>query len=381
MLLGHLGRKLPDDEQLNLYISRLGGDPVWLDAPTQASRVRQREFIACGRCDQPCAFIGQLWTSYEASQCRVLYIFGCLNAACGADDRAWRVVRCLRRLPEGSAKATELAEMRADTGTSDHWGAATGDGCDWGISHSTGDACAIDAEVAGRLEERSAAGASGLSSATRSGAAGAKHAGRTQGQQHDHHSEDQSLSGVRSPLTALPSWPCMALLVDEEPPPLPKSGAHELELLERYQQSDLAADAAWPDALPAPAAMLDAEEDSHSDGTLRVRKDWFLKFQRRLERSPTQVLSYCWGGQPLWISEPPEEASNTAWPPPCGRCGAKRVYEAQLMPSLFYQIRTRYPDLIGDADIEWGVVVLYTCSRDCTGDEPCEEFVVVQAAV
>jgi len=190
---------------------------------------------------------------------------------------------------------------------------------------------------------------------------------------------DTSFRGARCPRMeqaeeGITPFPAFALQIYDEPAALPKSFERELELLARYRQSEWAIEDAGADPEAPPAAETLADEDGRGDS-------WFLKFQHRLERSPRQVVRYSWGGKPLWISDPPEEASNSAWPPPCSRCGAPRIFELQLLPTLLCEVRRRCPELVGDSDIEWGTVLVYTCSGDCCSDASCREFVVVQPAV
>jgi pre-rRNA-processing protein TSR4 len=68
--------------------------------------------------------------------------------------------------------------------------------------------------------------------------------------------------------------------------------------------------------------------------------------------------------------------------PVCPRCGAKRTFEMQLMPGLMQMLETsRYAEQQDDTSggstngvsgldsfdlgMEWGTILIYTCSRDC----------------
>jgi hypothetical protein len=198
------------------------------------------------------------------------------------------------------------------------------------------------------------------------------------------------------------AWPCRALQIDYEPYAGPKSGEHEQELLDRYLKSDLvdeegatAATAVSSGSVPPEvAAEISLEEarmkadmmdensgmDSDADDGDEAGVEWLSRFQRRLERSPEQVVRYAWGGSPLWMRPPPAEANGGSWPPPCPRCGAGRVFELQLLPTLLSQA-----DAAAQRQADWGTVLVYTCSKDCAAreemDDVCEEFVVVQPAV
>jgi len=379
VLLGDIGRSLPEDEQLNLGLSRLGGDPVWARLPPATALARRG-------CKQPCSFLGQISAPYESAPCRVLYLFGCLDSGCGSDSGAWRVLRCVESAPvepsgPPAARAPDAGGVTDDDWskgvadddwskgvTDDDWSKGVADD-DWGLppetTKTTETGGGMDAELAGLIAAQQAG----------KDAAKSKDCSAAPAEE-----QGQWWLGVRGPLGEEAPWPCFALTIYEEPPAVPKSGAREMELLERYRDSERSTgDEIEPEQPPEVAPEVgDAEDGDVED----MDKHMFMKFQRRLERSPTQVLRYCWGGKPLWISEPPEEVRSPAWPPPCSRCGAPRVFEAQLLPTLLYEVQRRCPERAAEAEIDMGTVVIYTCSKDCAGEgEPCEELVVVQPAV
>lgn len=95
----------------------------------------------------------------------------------------------------------------------------------------------------------------------------------------------------------------------------------------------------------------------------------FQRFKKRIAPEPHQVLRYCRGGLPLWVSAqhiPSDEAI-----PPCV-CGSKRIFEFQVMPQLLNSLGV---DSTG-ASIDWGTVTIFTCSLSCNCDNHySEEFV------
>ncbi|KAH3759010.1 pre-rRNA-processing protein TSR4 [Pelomyxa schiedti] len=87
----------------------------------------------------------------------------------------------------------------------------------------------------------------------------------------------------------------------------------------------------------------DTTEDNECDKMLakRVHKDKsFRQFQKRIARSPEQILRYCFGGPvlPLSDSHPPPAAL-----PMCPTCGTNRVFEMQLLPSMMEFLTLRTP--------------------------------------
>ncbi|XP_053829508.1 programmed cell death protein 2 isoform X2 [Vidua macroura] len=83
-----------------------------------------------------------------------------------------------------------------------------------------------------------------------------------------------------------------------------------------------------------------------------------------------QIIRYCRGGEgPLWVSgeNRPEEKDI----PNC-ICGAKRIFEFQIMPQLLNHLQV---DSLGES-IDWGTLVVYTCAESCSGgSEYLEEFI------
>merc|ERR1712039_652281 len=116
---------------------------------------------------------------------------------------------------------------------------------------------------------------------------------------------------------------------------------------------------------------LDGEDDDEDDEA----DIWMLKFQKRIERSPTQVVRYCWGGEPLWIAAPPKDFPGSAsrsssagsCVPRCS-CGAERIFELQVLPTLPSQLCSA-TKTASELKIEWGTVAVYTCSADCASSD------------
>ncbi|XP_040285281.1 programmed cell death protein 2 [Bufo bufo] len=94
----------------------------------------------------------------------------------------------------------------------------------------------------------------------------------------------------------------------------------------------------------------------------------FSRFKKRISIEPEQVLRYCKGGEPLWISLQNVPAENDILN--CG-CGAKRAFEFQVMPQLLNHLKV---DSL-QKSIDWGVLAVYTCSANCSAETRyVEEF-------
>ncbi|NXC45437.1 PDCD2 protein, partial [Penelope pileata] len=96
----------------------------------------------------------------------------------------------------------------------------------------------------------------------------------------------------------------------------------------------------------------------------------FQTFKERIAAEPEQIIRYCRGGEgPIWVSGEniPEEKDI----PNCS-CGAKRVFEFQIMPQLLNHLKV---DSLGES-IDWGTLVVYTCAENCDAEkEYAEEFI------
>ncbi|XP_073527584.1 programmed cell death protein 2 isoform X4 [Phyllobates terribilis] len=94
----------------------------------------------------------------------------------------------------------------------------------------------------------------------------------------------------------------------------------------------------------------------------------FRRFKKRISIEPEQVLRYSKGGEPLWISFQNVPAENDIIN--CD-CGAKRVFELQVMPQLLNHLKV---DSLQQS-IDWGVLAVYTCSANCNAETHyVEEF-------
>ncbi|GFS25455.1 programmed cell death protein 2 [Elysia marginata] len=111
------------------------------------------------------------------------------------------------------------------------------------------------------------------------------------------------------------------------------------------------------------------EEDLETTAVHETEDDQqFLKFKKRTESEPDQVLRYCRGGEPLWVSAFHKPSAEEI--PHCS-CGAERVFEFQIMPQLLNFLGL---DRLGDS-LDWGTLCIYTCKESCPiGNNYVEEF-------
>lgn len=94
---------------------------------------------------------------------------------------------------------------------------------------------------------------------------------------------------------------------------------------------------------------LDAHASSETDKV-------FAKFKKRIEFYPDQVVRYSRGGDPLFIAKEPLPSNI----PNCEYCGGPRQFEFQIMPQMLSELK--------EHDLDWGVLLVYTCKESCIGD-------------
>ena len=115
-------------------------------------------------------------------------------------------------------------------------------------------------------------------------------------------------------------------------------------------------------------SLKDAESLSKEYGT--DDDPTFTKFKDRIARDPEQILRYArHDTEPLW----PVSTSQCSSVPPCCTCGAPRSFEFQLLATLLYVLG------LGDKDMDWATIAVYTCSGDCEVDSYVEEFAWIQS--
>uniref|UniRef100_A0A2K6TRA8 Programmed cell death protein 2 n=1 Tax=Saimiri boliviensis boliviensis TaxID=39432 RepID=A0A2K6TRA8_SAIBB len=113
---------------------------------------------------------------------------------------------------------------------------------------------------------------------------------------------------------------------------------------------------------------LEEELDSMAKHESREDKI-FQKFKTQIALEPEQILRYGRGITPIWISG--ENIPQEKDIPDCP-CGAKRIFEFQVMPQLLNYLKA---DRLGKS-IDWGILAVFTCAESCSlGIGYTEEFV------
>jgi len=163
--------------------------------------------------------------------------------------------------------------------------------------------------------------------------------------------------------------------------------AHEKKLIEEYEkQNKLKGN---------DGSEINWGDEKYEKTDNKYYNKVFRKFNEVVQEEPEQCLRYCIKGEPLFYDndEISKKYSNPKNIPKCERCGAMRTFEFQLMPNMLSVLPTekfitkRKPrknihnikdinnisrsDLINqfDTGMEWGTILVFTCSKDCDMDE------------
>ncbi|XP_018319898.1 programmed cell death protein 2 [Agrilus planipennis] len=128
----------------------------------------------------------------------------------------------------------------------------------------------------------------------------------------------------------------------------------ELESYERLKQQNKVGTMA---EVPETELHSYAEKDQDKE---------FLNFRDRISTQPDQVVRYERGGSPLYIAKDPKP--NLI--PECEVCGGPRQFEFQIMPQMLSMLK--------QYDLDWGVLLVYTCKASCTKEGYKREFIFKQ---
>ena len=156
------------------------------------------------------------------------------------------------------------------------------------------------------------------------------------------------------------------------------------------------------------------------DERLSLRDRVLRGFQDRISRFPRQVVRYAPGGVPIWSipldvpsssnkkkkkdknsaksnsDDAASAATSSTVVPPC-KCGAQRIFQFQLLPSLLHVLKvdqfsegtaeksttpsaaTSGISALLSGGMDWGAVAVYSCSNSCSSCK--EDYLLIQETV
>ncbi|XP_012252253.2 programmed cell death protein 2-like [Athalia rosae] len=149
---------------------------------------------------------------------------------------------------------------------------------------------------------------------------------------------------------------------------------HVRDLLLEYQQCN-------PDSIPN--SPVDSGASKQTDTTLEKYEkgipvhgdEMFHDFMSRLQMNPGQILRYSRDGNAALLPYPIGGTVGR-----CKHCGEQMTFELQILPTIIPKLKLNTQQE-QDFQIEFGTVLIHTCSRSCwsSTDTYREEPVIVQA--
>ncbi len=136
--------------------------------------------------------------------------------------------------------------------------------------------------------------------------------------------------------------------------------SHEMQLLKEYEKVAGKVSEEW-------------EQEKYEKERPRFYTKQFQTFQDECAKFPEQCLRYQRGGKPLFIAKD-QVFKNLEKNPSCQHCKGPTLFELQLMPHLLslFPLDRHVPPIEGGKkftlfqSMEWGTVILYTCTSNCT---------------
>ncbi|XP_054632695.1 programmed cell death protein 2-like [Dunckerocampus dactyliophorus] len=333
-LLGLCDGEFDDTKyQSSFLTNKIGGHPDWLPClPPMSPR--------CRRCSSPLTHVVQVYCPLEGSPYhRTIHLFACPAEDCRGRSDSWAALRSQSLEAEVKAARTSRKPEPAQDAL-----LSASDWCDsaddWGIDYEDVGDVKMDKQV---LEEEP-----------------------------DIHIAEEDVVNrldclhLAEQQTDIPILcPFFISVVDELDVAAEEDElAHAHELLRDYERREGVA-----------VGVLDGGEEKYEKSRARHGDAAFSRFMKRISSCPQQVLRYCRGGQPLFISEPPANVGQLV--ALCGSCRGPRILELQLMPALVNLLS--WKDGGGAAELEFGTVLVYTCTKSCwTSQQLVDEFCFVQ---
>ncbi|KAJ3404356.1 programmed cell death protein [Chytriomyces hyalinus] len=168
--------------------------------------------------------------------------------------------------------------------------------------------------------------------------------------------------------------------------------SHEMELLALYQKSEnVDVKALLEQALEFEGSGGGKKKGSAADGVefdvyektqVKGMTKAFKTFQKAIEAYPEQCVRYGFGSDPLLFNDKP-----ISKPDVCVHCNSPRIFEMQLMPALLtflpteeFALKQQVKDAAENAaprksvadlnkGLDFGTILVYTCSRNCVGKD------------
>ncbi|XP_068117718.1 programmed cell death protein 2-like [Hyperolius riggenbachi] len=326
-----------EDKASSWDVSKMGGLPNF---PLQV----KMHLPTCPHCSAVLCHVVQVYCPLEDSLFhRVIHVFACSKKSCWGKPESWMAFRS-QSLEGHKPDVSEASTQQDNTMAASDW---CDDADNWGMDDDDDDRLAAAPAVS---HVRSCPEDSPQTDCT---------------------AQLQSLSLTDTPETAQSASALFhsyyIAVADEEDCEWDPGLDHARRLLQEYEQRGESS------VEELESCEGKSEREKYEKNDLKKRDLMFYRFLKKIAPCQQQILRYCWNGQPLCIS-PLDEAAQ---PPPCPRCGGRRVFEFQLMPALVTMLQGVKTDLL----LEFGTVLIFTCEGSCwdaSDRTPVSEFCIVQ---
>ncbi|KAK1527177.1 T-complex protein 1 [Colletotrichum costaricense] len=373
VLLGYASKDADDDT-----ISRLGGQPEWLNPEQPASAALARCQVCNEIMVQLLQLNGELPEKFPGHE-RRLYVFACRKSTCRRKQGSIRAVRGVKVSNEAQAAAAKKAEAKPQKKVGEKEEPKKDVSSGLGTALFGGGSGA--ANPFGGNANPFSTGASSSSSPFGTAAPSNPFSNPAAADEPTQKKEE-----AKDPAESLPKTFAETLNLNNPqtpsgPPPPPEPWPAADALPKPYPISYLA-DAEFetldPEPMPVPqnARMeVDTEGGSGAGGGGDMKDVFessmdaaFQKFADRMEQNPEQCIRYEFNGTPLLYSKADAvgaklgAAAGSGGMTRCGNCGARRVFEVQMTPHAITELEAEELSLEG---MDWGTIIVGVCEADC----------------
>ncbi|CAH1792294.1 unnamed protein product [Owenia fusiformis] len=330
-----------------LFPSKVGGKPAWLSLES----IPSADDVKCQNCGKPCVFLCQIYAPIENPvpeqvDCfhRTVFLFVCSDPKCSVRNDNSNLVAVRSQLPRRNNYFSydPPIESKAEK-------------AEYKTAKDFQDLCV----VCGCLGNKKCAQCGQVCYCSK------EHQSVDWKKGHKKLCGKEDGNPVKNHGVMFPEYELLIEDEEEYEEQEEKSEAEKMSDFSRVVGSGLVSDVG-----NEPGAVKDLEKMALTDDEV---DEQFEEFRKRIAQEPEQVLRYNKGGTPLWISSQDKLGKKSV--PQCQYCNGPRQFEFQILPQMLTHLDV---DSLQDS-LDWGTLVVYTCSRSCSkGPVYKQEFVYKQ---
>ncbi|KAF9358614.1 hypothetical protein BGX26_001306 [Mortierella sp. AD094] len=410
VLLGLPDSPMEHQDDIDPYITKIGGVPSWLDQDLPAPS----KYGVCGACGKSLYLILQAYVPLEKSPYdRVVYVWACNQRLCMRKNGSFRVIRALKLNAEYAQKLEKKSNPAAAPAPIAALGVVTaanpfaapgafdmGNALFGGSGPGFNNPFAPPSSSANPFAPPAGFGVGSPAPAVKSFASITSSNIPKKDSSSDSEEDNVASEPTEWP-EKLPAFDPHYLYIAEEV--LEKSSSIDDEISQRYSHLLALEEAAANDddengAGGSGGATWSGEAYEKAALPKGVDKA-FQKFTERVQSWPDQCVRYDFPGVPLLFSYSDRTAQSLLPPnatqhskhttpsahriPKCPACKGPRGFEFQLMPNLLsmldvtskkylseeekQSLKERKGAQVFDIGMEWGTILVYSCVEDCFG--------------